>query len=154
MESAPSPVVVAAPTDADPIPARVVVYSEAAGVRDAIRTAVGRRPAPDLGRVEWVEAWTAEQVIGAVDGGGIDLCILDGEAWPAGGLGISRQLKNEIVDCPAIVVLVARRDDVWLASWSLADAVATHPIDPMALAATVIEVLRQRARRTPVVRAR
>jgi hypothetical protein len=58
-----------------------------------------------------------------VDAGGIDVCVLDAEAAPTGGMGISRALKNEIQDCPHILLLVARHDDRWLARWSLADAV-------------------------------
>jgi DNA-binding response OmpR family regulator len=84
-----------------------------------------------------------------VDQGGVDLLILDGEAQPTGGLGLARQFKNEITDCPPIVVAVRRRDDRWLATWSQADAVLVHPLDPLAAAETVAEVLR--AQRLPAV---
>ncbi|SHK86513.1 hypothetical protein SAMN05443637_113129 [Pseudonocardia thermophila] len=126
----------------------VLVYSHRAEVRDAIITAVGRRPAPDLPRVKYVEAEGVADVILAVDRGGIDLLILDGEAQPTGGMGVSRQLKNEIDDCPPIVITVRRRDDRWLATWSLADAVLVHPLDPLAAAETVAEVLRRSTART------
>lgn len=130
----------------------VLVYSDDAAVRDAVRTAVGRRPASDLARLEWVEAATGDAVVKAVDAGGIDLVVLDGEAWPTGGLGLAKQIKDEIADAPATLVLVARKDDVWLATWSLADAVVPLPIDAPQLAAAVAGALRDRERGLPVRR--
>ncbi|GAA1349312.1 hypothetical protein [Saccharothrix algeriensis] len=124
---------------------RILVFSHRPEVRETIITAVGRRPAPDLGRVEYVEAGAIADVLYEMDGGGVDLAILDGEAQPTGGMGLSRQLKNEIADCPPIVVAVRRRDDRWLATWSQADAVLVHPLDPLAAAETVAEVLRSTA---------
>jgi hypothetical protein len=58
-------------------------------------------------------------------------------------MGVSRQLKNEIDDCPPIIVTVRRRDDRWLATWSQADAVLVHPLDPLTAAETVADVLRR-----------
>ena len=131
----------------------VLVYSDDAAVRDAVRTAVGRRPAPDLGRVEWVECSTGPQVVAAVDGGGIDLCVLDGEAWPTGGMGLAKQMKDELRDCPPTLVLIARRDDAWLATWSQADAVVPHPIDAPELTEATARLLRGREAGAPVRRA-
>ncbi|PRW65387.1 response regulator [Actinopolyspora mortivallis] len=121
----------------------VCVFSHRADVRDAITTAIGRRPAPDVGRVRYTEASTVAEVIGEVDAGRVDLLILDGEAQPTGGMGVSRQLKNELADCPPIVVTVRREDDRWLATWSLADAVLVHPLDPLTAAECVAGVLRE-----------
>jgi DNA-binding response OmpR family regulator len=131
----------------------VAVYSDDPSVRDAVRTAVGRRPAPDLGRVEWVECVAGPELIKLVDKGDVDLVILDGEAWPTGGLGLARQMKDELVDAPPTLVLIARRDDRWLATWSMADAVLPLPIDAPALAAASAELLRQRDSGLPVRRA-
>jgi len=126
----------------------VLVFSHRPEVREAIISAVGRRPAPDLGRLSYVEVGTIAEVLAAVDAGSVDLAILDGEAQPTGGMGLSRQLKNEITQCPPIIVAVQRKDDRWLAVWSQADAVIVHPLDPLAAAETVAEVLR--SRRLPV----
>ena len=131
----------------------VVVYSDDAAVRDQVRTAVGRRPAADLGRVEWVECSTGPQVLAAVDAGGVDTVILDGEAWPTGGMGLAKQMKDELADCPPVCVLIARRDDRWLATWSQADAVVSHPIDAPELTTAVAELLRRREAGLPVRRA-
>jgi DNA-binding response OmpR family regulator len=120
----------------------VLVYSHRPEVREAITTAVGRRPAPDLPRVTFFEAAGIAEVLAEADAGRIDLAILDGEAQPTGGMGVSRQLKNEIDDCPPLIVTVRRRDDRWLATWSQADAVLVHPLDPLTAAETVAAVLR------------
>ncbi len=128
----------------------MLVFSHRPEVREAIVTAVGRRPAPDLGRVRYLEASGIAEVLAAADAGEFDLAILDGEAQPTGGMGLSRQLKNEITDCPPIVVAVRRKDDRWLATWSQADAVLVHPLDPLTAAETVADLLRKRP--LPVVR--
>lgn len=131
----------------------VVVYSDDAVIRDAIRGAVGRRPAGDLGRVEWVECSTGKQVLAALDAGEVDAVVLDGEAWPTGGLGLAKQMKDELRDCPPVLVLIARRDDRWLATWSQADAVVPHPIDAPELTTALAELLRRREAGLPVRRA-
>jgi DNA-binding response OmpR family regulator len=132
--------------------ATVLVYSNSADLRAQVRTAVGRRPAPDVGRIDWVECATNAEVVAQLDEGGLDVVILDGEAQPTGGMGLARQFKYEIADCPPIVVLIARRQDGWLASWSLADAVMHMPLDPIEAADVVAEQLRRRTRGIPVVR--
>ena len=132
----------------------VVVYSDDAAVRGQVTTAVGRRPAPDVGRIEWVECSTGPEVVARLDRGGVDLVVLDGEAWPTGGMGLARQLKDEITDCPPTLVLVARDDDRWLATWSMADEVVKHPVEPGILTTAVVDLLRRREARLPVRRAR
>lgn len=135
-----------------PEPATVLVYSNSADMRARVRTAVGRRPAPDVGRLDWVECATNAEVVEQLDRGGIDVAILDGEAQPTGGMGLSRQFKYEIEDCPPLIVLIARAQDAWLASWSLADAVIHLPLDPLEAADVVAEQLRRRFSGIPVVR--
>ena len=120
----------------------VLVFSHRPETREAITTAVGRRPAPDIGRVRYIESSTVAEVISEIDAGAADLMILDGEAQPTGGMGVCRQLKNEITRCPPAIVAVRRKDDRWLATWSQADAVLVHPLDPLTAAETVAEVLR------------
>lgn len=132
---------------------RVLVYSDDPAVRAAVRTALGRRPAPDLGRIEWVEVDSGPKVVQAVDAGGLHLAVFDGEAWPTGGLGLCKQLKDEVRDCPPVLVLIARRDDAWLATWSLADAVVPLPIDAPELTAAAVGLLRGREAAVPVRRA-
>ena len=145
----------AAASGAEAVPRthRVVVYSDDAAVRAQVRGSLGRRPAQDLGRLDYVECTTGDQVIAQVDGGGIDLCVLDGEAWPTGGMGLAKQMKDELPDCPPTLVLVARQVDRWLATWSQADGVVAHPLDPVDLASVTADLLRRREAGQPVRRA-
>ncbi len=137
----------------DDVPARkVLVYSDDANTRAQVRLAIGRRPAVGLPIVELVEAATEPVVIAMLDEGGIDVVVLDGEATPAGGMGICRQAKDEIYNCPPVLVLMGRPQDGWLATWSRADAVVSHPLDPIAVAKAVADLLRQRLANVPSVR--
>lgn len=123
----------------------VLVYSDDRSTREQVRLAIGRRPAADLPRVEFVEVATHPAVIARLDEGGIDLAILDGEATPSGGMGIARQMKEEVYQAPPVLVLIGRPQDAWLATWSRAEAAISHPIDPIALATTAADLLRRRA---------
>ena len=118
------------------------MYSNNAKTREKVILALGKRLHPDLPEVNYVEVATEPMVIRQVDAGGIDLAILDGEASPAGGMGVAKQLKDEVAQCPPIVVLTGRADDAWLASWSRAEAAVPHPIDPILLGRTVLDLLR------------
>jgi hypothetical protein len=128
-------------------PATVLVYSHRSEVRDAVRTAVGRRPASDVGPLTWIECETGAQVVAAVDSGDVDLCILDGEAQPTGGLALARHLDEEIVDRPPVCVLIARQADRWLAHWSRAEGTLPLPVDPLTAPGIVADLLRDHARR-------
>ena len=133
-------------------PIRVLVYSDDPHTREKVILALGKRPHPDLPPFEYTECATEPVVIATMDKGGIDLAILDGEAVPAGGMGIARQLKDEIYRCPPLLVLTGRRDDAWLAAWSRADAAVPHPIDPTRLAETVIGLVSARPGRSLATR--
>ncbi len=125
-------------------PMRVLVYSDDAHVRATVLAGLGPRPSRELPRVEYIECATEAAVIQQFDAGKIDLAILDGEAAPAGGMGIARQMKDEIYRCPPILLLIARPQDAWLATWSKAEAVVSHPIDPVQLAEATASLLRRR----------
>ena len=132
-------------TDETPRPLRILLYSSNRDVRAQVVTALGRRPAADLPEVEIEEFATEPAVIRRMDAGDIDLAILDGEAYP-GGMGMTRQLKDEIFECPPILILTGRPQDAWLATWSRADAVIPRPLSPFDLARGAAELLRQRMR--------
>jgi len=132
----------------------VLVYSDDRGTRQQVRRALGRRPAAGLPLLEYVECATEPAVIARMDAGGVDLAILDGEAVPAGGMGICRQLKDEIYHCPPVLVLIGRPQDGWLATWSRADASVSHPLDPAELAGAAAGLLAARAGRLPTRSAR
>jgi DNA-binding response OmpR family regulator len=133
-------------------PVRTLVFSDDVDTRASVMLALGTRPHPDLPPFEYIECATEPAVIRQMDAGNVDLAILDGEAVPAGGLGIARQLKNEIYHCPPILVLTGRPQDAWLATWSRAEAAVPHPIDPLWLAETVIGLVRTRLAALPTQR--
>ena len=128
---------------------KILVYSDDADTRDQVILPLGRRPHPDLPEAEYVEVATEPVVLQQMDSGTVDLAILDGEAVPAGGMGIAKQLKDEIYRCPPLLVLTGRPQDAWLATWSRADAAVPHPIDPLLLAEAVNRLL---ASRVPATR--
>jgi DNA-binding response OmpR family regulator len=121
----------------------ILLYASDRTTRQNVRLALGRKVAPDLPPVRLLEVATQAAVISAMDAGGIDLAILDGEAVP-GGMGLCRQLKDEILRCPPILVLIGRPDDAWLATWSRADGAVSHPVDPIRLPEAVAALLRPR----------
>lgn len=123
-------------------PLRILVYSDNPRTREQVRLALGKRIHPELPAIEYLDVATAPMVISQMDAGGFDLVILDGEATPTGGMGIAKQVKDEIDDCPPILVLTGRPDDAWLAKWSRAEAAVPHPIDPIRLTDAVVSLLR------------
>ena len=131
-------------TDAQTDRIKVLVYSDDVNTRSEVMLALGKRPHPDLPVLEYVEVATEPVVIQQMDSGEIALAILDGEATPVGGMGIAKQMKDEIFRCPPILVLTGRPQDAWLATWSRAEAAVPHPIDPMQLAEAVTRILKAR----------
>jgi len=124
---------------------KVVVFSHDADVRAQVREAIGVRPAPDVPEAEIIEVATQPALFRLLDAGGAEVMVLDGEAQPSGGMGICRQAKDEIYECPPVLLIIGRQDDGWLATWSRADAVVSHPIDPVALAGALAGLMRERA---------
>ncbi len=131
----------------------VLVYSHRQDVRERIMTAVGRRPAPDVGRIDFLECASISDVLMAVEDQTVDVVILDGEAQPTGGIGISRQIHQEALVIPPIVLTVRRAADRWLATWAQADEILVHPLDPVIAADTVASLLRRLPTRVPTATA-
>jgi DNA-binding response OmpR family regulator len=133
---------------------RVAIYSDDASVRASVISSLGRKIAADLPGHEIIEFATAQALrvyIDRPDVAGdfkIDLFILDGEAVPEGGMGVARQLKDEVFNCPPVLLITGRKEDAWLAAWSRAEATVIHPIDPFTLAQSAADLLR---RKTAVV---
>ena len=129
----------------------IILYSDDVTVREAVKAALGTRIAPDMAEHEISEFATAAALRLFVDSKKpgsekpIDLFILDGEAVPEGGIGMARQLKDEVFQCPPVLLMTGRREDAWLAAWSRAEANVLHPIDPFTLANTVADLLRNSA---------
>lgn len=121
----------------------IALYSDDSSVREAVKKALGGQLAQDLPKHSIHEFATAPALRSYVDSGNkVDLYILDGESVPEGGLGVAKQLKDEVYNCGVVVVLVGRKSDAWLAGWSRAEGVITHPIDPFTMASTVAQIFR------------
>jgi len=126
----------------------IVLYSDDSSVREAVIGALGNRVAPDMAEHVIHQFATAAALRLFVDAkkpgsdSPIDLFILDGESVPEGGLGIARQLKDEVFNCPPVMVITGRKEDAWLAAWSRAEANVLHPVDPFTLSHTVADLLR------------
>ncbi len=112
-------------------------------MRDAFRSAIGPRPAADLA-IEFVDASTWEECRRVLDEYEVDLMVLDGEASPAGGIGIARQTKDEYADPPATCVVLARAADRWLAAYAQVDGTLLYPLDPVNTGQTIAGMLRAR----------
>lgn len=127
---------------------QIIVYSDDSSVRSSIVSALGVRVAKDLPEHEIHEFATGSALRAYVDtknlAGGFraDLFILDGEAAQEGGLGMARQLKDEVFNCPPVLIITGRVQDNWLATWSKAEASVTHPIDPFTIAAKCAALLK------------
>ncbi len=128
-------------TAATPEVLSILVYSSNRLTRENVRLILGRKVAADLPAIRLLEVATQPAVLTALEAGGLDLVILDGEAVP-GGMGLCRQLKDEILRCPPVLVLIGRPDDAWLATWSRAEAAVAHPLDPIRLPEIVASLLR------------
>lgn len=122
--------------------ATVLVYSDDSNTREQVRLATGRRPAPDVPVVEFVECATPAAVVKELDRGGIDVCVLDGEAVPMGGMGSAGEIKDEVFNCPPVLLLIGRPQDAWLATWSRAEAAVTLPVEPVEFAEALAGLLR------------
>lgn len=109
-----------------------------------VQQTLGRFPDKGGAPLDFIDVATAPVVHREISSGGIDLVILDGEARPTGGIGLAKQLKDELLQCPPIVVLIARPDDAWLAEWSGAEAVISRALDPLGTAGVLVPLLRAR----------
>ena len=123
---------------------QIALYSDDSSVRQTVIKALGRRISSEFAEHEITEFATGSALRAKVDAGkNFDLYILDGESVPEGGLGIAKQLKDEVFNCGVVIVMVGRPSDAWLAGWSRAEGVVSHPLDPFTLASTVADIFRK-----------
>jgi DNA-binding response OmpR family regulator len=74
-----------------------------------------------------------------------EVVIADEIASRAGAFALTKDLRGAPEPFPGvIVILLARREDAWLARWAGADAWIERPIDPFALADTVADAIERR----------
>lgn len=126
----------------DTATARVMLYSDDRARREEVRTLVGRRASYDTPMLEWTEVATPAAVVARAEEEQYDLIILDAEAGKHGGMGVTRTLKSEVFNLPPVLLIIAREQDKWLASWSEAEAVVSLPLDPVQLQEAIADLLR------------
>jgi DNA-binding response OmpR family regulator len=74
-----------------------------------------------------------------------DVVVVDEIASRAGAFAVAKDLRGAVEPFPgAIIIVLARREDAWLARWAGADAWFERPIDPFALADGVVEAVTRR----------
>jgi DNA-binding response OmpR family regulator len=121
----------------------IALYSDDSTVRASVIAALGKQLDPALSAHEIKEFATADALRLYVDSKKqVDLFVLDGEAVPEGGMGVARQLKDEVFNCPPVLLITGRAQDNWLAAWSKAEGTVTHPIDPFTIAAKCVALLK------------
>ena len=121
----------------------IALYSDDSSVRASVISALGKQLDPTLAVHDIKEFATADALRLYVDSKKqVDLFVLDGEAVPEGGMGVARQLKDEVFNCPPVLLITGRAQDNWLAAWSKAEGTVTHPIDPFTIAAKCAALLK------------
>lgn len=91
--------------------------------------------------IEFLEASDGVRAIQLARREAPDVIVADEIASRAGAFAIAMDLRNQQHPFEgAIVVLLDRRQDAWLAKWSGADAWFVKPVDPFELADRVLEL--------------
>lgn len=104
---------------------KVLVVSRSDRQRAAVRASLD--PAWEIS-----EASEGNEAIRFARARPLDLVIADESSEPYGAFGLARDLKI-LRTPPAVVVLLQRAQDAWLARWSGADRWLVGPLDPFAL---------------------
>lgn len=119
---------------------RVLVVSEDA--RERLRATSALHLEDDVEVVEADSGPAARELLAGPD---FDVLVIDGDLYPKGGFALlySLRAQGELggTPTPPAVVLASREEDRWLADWAGANAVAMKPVDPFALARTVVALV-------------
>jgi len=92
--------------------------------------------------LEFLEATDGERGIAVAFRERPDAVVADEIASRAGAFALAKDLRGAPEPYPgAIVILLDRRQDAWLAAWAGADAWYVKPVDPFALADRLLELV-------------
>ncbi len=120
--------------------ATVLLASDLSSLRHELRTML---EGPDL-FIE--EVANGKDVLARVERGSVDLVILDLQIGSMGGMAICMELRNEesygAAEPVAVLMLLDRRPDVFLARRSGAEGFLVKPLDPQRVRAAVRALLR------------
>ena len=123
-------------------PGKVLVFSDNSSTRQAVITGVGFKASKDTAPIEWLEAATAFGVFELFDSHDIAVLVLDGETQKEGGMSVAKELANTRENVPPILMLTARPQDEWLATWSGARRTVSAPFDPQELQEKLADLIR------------
>ncbi len=120
--------------------ATVLVVSDLPALRAELRTML---EGPELS-IE--DAESGPEAIDLVKQGGVDLVIVDLQVGSMGAMAIAMELRNEesygAADPVAVLMLLDRRADVFLARRSGVEGFVVKPLDPQRIRAAVRALLR------------
>lgn len=117
---------------------RALLISSDPQLRGLLKVALGGVERRTGEAWEYVEAEDGLEGIRAAWRDRPDLVVADEIASGAGGFAVAKELRGAHEPFPgAIVLILARPQDDWLAKWSGADAWFARPVDPFALAEAV-----------------
>ncbi len=92
--------------------------------------------------LEFLEATNGERGVTVAFREQPDVVVADEIASRAGAFSLAKDLRGALEPYPgAIVILLERRQDAWLARWSGADAWFVKPVDPFELADRLLELV-------------
>ncbi len=117
---------------------KALLISGDSELRRLLRLALESAERRGGGRWDYLEARDGVEGIRAAWRELPDIVVADEIISRAGAFAVAKDLRGATRPFPgAIVIILARTEDEWLARWSGADAWMTRPIDPFALADTV-----------------
>lgn len=99
--------------------------------------------------VTYTEVRTPQRGLVLIDEGeSFDIVLGDNDTHPTGGFFLAREIKargHMGRAMPPVVLMIARRQDTYLARWSEADAWVLKPVDPFDLAEVISSLVERRA---------
>ncbi len=119
----------------------VLIYSADAEKRKAVIEGCGVRPGKGSPRLRWIEAATADGAMTAVEEHRPAIAVLDADTPKVGGMAVAQDIRNELDFQPLVVLLTARPQDSWLATWSGAAFTVLAPYDPLELQETMVRAI-------------
>jgi len=126
---------------------KVLLVSPEAESRELMRLAVASIERRVGGELEFVEAADGEQGLRIAFRERPDAVVADEFASRMGAFALAKDLRGAADPYPgAIVIVLERRQDTWLAKWSGADAWFVKPVDPFELADRLLELVSTKGR--------
>lgn len=118
---------------------RVLIAADSRAVRDEVKAVLSAK------EFEVVEITSGEEVLAEVSSSSYDLVICDFQVGNRGGMAITLDVRLEEgagrIDPVAVLLLLDRRADVFLARRSDADGFVVKPLDPIRLRRAITAVL-------------